>query len=148
MNLYDDGGWKREGDREGYRWRAQRIGGELLGASLYDVPAGEQTWPYHYEEGQEEWLLVVSGEPMLRTPDGERVLVPGDVVCFPPGPAGAHKLTGPGRVLIASTQVVPRTAAYPDSDKLSVRWGTKPDDRLIFRRGDAVDYWEGENGGS
>jgi uncharacterized cupin superfamily protein len=120
----------------------------LLGAGLFDLPEGEKSSPYHYEEGQEEWLLVVSGRPTLRTPEGERVLEPGDVVCFPRGPAGAHQVTGPGRVLVASTQVVPRTAVQPDSDKIFVRWDTGTDDRLVFRRGDAVDYWEGEDGNS
>lgn len=141
MNVYDDT-WEREQEREGYRWRAKRIGGELIGAGLYDLADGERTWPYHYHHGTEEWLLVVSGEPTLRTPEGERALAPGDIVCFPGGPAGAHQLTGPGRVLIASDLEVPRTSHYPDSDKVSARM--TEDDALIFRRGDAVDYWEGE----
>ncbi|MGI9185857.1 MAG: hypothetical protein ACR2GZ_13020 [Solirubrobacteraceae bacterium] len=33
---------------------------------------------------------------------------------------------------------------YPDSDKLGLRPPAAPDDRLNFRRGDAVDYWDGE----
>lgn len=141
MNLHDDG-WERDHDREGYRWRAKRIGGDLLGATLYDLPAGERTWPYHYHHGSEEWLLVVAGSPTLRTQEGERVLAEGDVVCFPAGPAGAHQVTGPGRVLIASDLTVPRTSHYPDSDKVSAR--TSAEDALVFRAGDAADYWEGE----
>jgi uncharacterized cupin superfamily protein len=141
VNLHDDA-WERDHDREGYRWRAKRIGGELLGAGLYDLPPGERTWPYHYHHGCEEWLLVVDGEPTLRTPEGERALAPGDIVCFPAGPDGAHQLIGPGRVLIASDLGVPRTSHYPDSDKVSARMSA--DEALIFRRDDAVDYWEGE----
>jgi hypothetical protein len=36
-------------------------------------------------------------------------------------------------------------SVYPDSDKIGVRppGGSGPD-RLDFRRGDAVDYWDGE----
>jgi len=37
---------------------------------------------------------------------------------------------------------------YPDSDKIRVRWAAGDGDFLHFRRGDAVDYWEGENGSS
>lgn len=147
MNLYEDS-WERAQEREGYRWRAKRIGGELLGASVYELPPGEKTFPYHYENGVEEWLLVVSGKPTLRTPEGERVMQPGDVVCFPEGEAGAHQLTGPGRVMIVSNLRTPRTAVYPDSDKIRVRWSPEEGDFLHFRRGDAVDYWEGENGSS
>lgn len=141
MNLHDER-WERDQDREGYRWRAKRTGGDLIGAGLYDLPAGERTWPYHYHHGTEEWLLVVAGRPTLRTPEGERVLEEGDVVCFPAGPAGAHQVTGPGRVLIVSDLTVPRTSHYPDSDKVSAR--TSAEDALVFRAGDAVDYWEGE----
>jgi uncharacterized cupin superfamily protein len=44
----------------------------------------------HYEEPEEEWLLVVSGTPTLRHPDGEEQLEPWDLVFFPAGPTGAH----------------------------------------------------------
>lgn len=136
---------------EGYRRRGKQIGpllgASLLGASLYDLPPGEKTWPYHYEYGCEEWLLVVSGAPTLRTPEGERVLAPGDVVAFPEGPAGAHQVSNrsdaPARVLILSTKGKPAVAVYPDSGKLGV-WTGNEDDDALFRRGDAVDYWEGE----
>ena len=81
--------WDRENDRDGYRHRAtvigQRLGASLLGGTLYELDPGEATWPYHYEQGCEEWLIVVSGRPTLRTPDGEQELAPGDVVCSPRG---------------------------------------------------------------
>jgi uncharacterized cupin superfamily protein len=35
---------------------------------------------------------VLRGEPTLRTPEGERVLKQGDVVCFPRGKDGAHQI--------------------------------------------------------
>jgi len=50
--------WDGEQDRDGYRHRVARIGGRLgaegLGASLYELPPGESTWPYHYEHASEE----------------------------------------------------------------------------------------------
>jgi len=145
VNLHDDLDWIMTRERPGYRWRRKRVAGELLGASLFELPAGDKLSPYHYEDGQEEWLLVVSGEPTVRTPDGERRLAPGDVVVFPAGPEGAHQVAGPGRVLMMSTLVVPRAIVQPDSDKVLVRWGSGPDDFDVFRRTDAVDYWEGED---
>ena len=48
--------------------------------------------PYHAHHGNEELLLVVSGTPGLRTPDGVRTLEPGTVVAFPRGAAGAHRV--------------------------------------------------------
>lgn len=36
------------------------LGGELLGATLYELPPGQRTWPFHFEHGNEEWLLCVA----------------------------------------------------------------------------------------
>jgi uncharacterized cupin superfamily protein len=87
----------------------------------------------------EEWLVVLSGSPVLRGPEGERVLRAGDVVCFATGPDGGHQVTGPGSVLILSASQAPESIEYPDSGKVGVRPPGK-----IFRMGDATDYWEGE----
>jgi uncharacterized cupin superfamily protein len=136
--------------RPGYCRRARRmgavVGGERIGGTLYELAADERVCPYHFHHGVEEWLYVVSGAPTTRTPAGERTLRAGDVVCFPAGPEGAHDVRGPGRVLILSTNRWPSISVYPDSDKLGARPSPAVDDpdRLNFRRGDAVDYWEGE----
>jgi uncharacterized cupin superfamily protein len=134
-------------DPPGYRARAARVGPRLsadkLGATVYELDPGESICPYHYEGGNEEWLLVLAGRPSLRHPGGEEILDPGDLVCFPEGPEGAHKLTGtgaePARLILFSTMHEPSTAVYPDSGKIGV-W---PPGKL-FREADAVDYWEGE----
>jgi uncharacterized cupin superfamily protein len=136
-------------ERDGYRMRGagvgRAIGAARIGASIYELPDGERTFPYHFHHGVEEWLLVLDGTPAVRTPDGERELRPGDVLCFPSGPAGAHAVRGPGRVLILSADRAPSVVVYPDSDKLGTRpAGFDDPDRLNFRRADAVDYWDGE----
>jgi uncharacterized cupin superfamily protein len=119
------------------------VGGAALGASVYVLNEGQSVCPYHFEYGNEEWLLVLAGRPTLRTPEGERELEPGDVVCFPEGPGGAHKAGNrhpePARIAIFSTKNEPSIAVYPDSDKV----GLWPPGKL-FRVGDAVDYWDGE----
>jgi uncharacterized cupin superfamily protein len=135
------------GDPPGYRARAARLGplleAEMLGATVYELDPDESTCPYHYEHGNEEWLLVLSGRPTLRHPGGEETLAPGDVVCFAEGPEGGHKLTARGdetvRLMIFSTVHDPAVVVYPDSGKVGV-W---PPGKL-FRESDAVDYWEGE----
>ncbi len=70
----------------------------LTGFGVYELEPGEATWPYHFELNEEEWLIVVAGEVTLRTPDGERILRVGDVVCFPAGAAGAHAMRNDRRV--------------------------------------------------
>ena len=57
-----------------------RVAGERLAASMYELAPGGQIGAYHYELGNEELLVVVSGRPTLREPSGERELAPGDCV--------------------------------------------------------------------
>ncbi len=55
FNLYDD---ELDPPREhpGYTWRAVRVGealgAEKIGASLYELPPGQKSFPYHYESGR------------------------------------------------------------------------------------------------
>lgn len=125
------------------------LGAAQLGASVYELPPGQAVCPYHYEYAEEEWLLVLEGRPTLRHPEGEDVLEPWDVVCFPTGPAGAHGVRNETaetvRILMWSTVCHPAATVYPDSGKVAI-WTGNRDDDLMVRRESAVDYWEGEVG--
>jgi uncharacterized cupin superfamily protein len=140
-----------DSDPEGFRAGMARLGG-LLGAketgiSVYELPPGQSICPYHYECGEEEWLLVLSGNPTLRSPDGEERLAPWDVACFPRGPEGAHAVRNEtaetARVLMFSTVVTPTATVYPDSDKVGIWTGDKETDVLV-RRSSRVGYYDGE----
>jgi uncharacterized cupin superfamily protein len=149
LNLHEVAVEGDPADPAGYRARMARfgpsIGAEMLGGSVYELDPGDSVCPYHYENTEEEWLLVLTGTPTLRDPEGEHELAPGDVVCFVEGPDGAHKVTNRSdavvRILMLST--MPTTdisiSIYPDSDKV----GVSPPGKL-FRMGDAVGYWDGE----
>jgi uncharacterized cupin superfamily protein len=124
------------------------VGAAETGMSVYEVPPGQAICPYHYENGEEEWLVVLTGRPTLRHPDGSDALEPWDVVCFPSGPEGAHAVRNdteePVRVLMFSTVRHPAVTVYPDSDKLGV-WTSKDKvDNVIVRRSSNVDYYDGE----
>ena len=142
---YDDS--DPEGYRSGMDRFGKRIGASRIGGSVYELPEGQSICPYHYEYPEEEWLLVLTGAPTLRHPGGEEVLEPGDVVCFPTGPEGAHKLTNNrgevSRVLMISTISDPAVAVYPDSDKIGVFAGGDRD-RVMVRRSSDVPYFDGE----
>jgi uncharacterized cupin superfamily protein len=130
-------------ERDGYRWRGARVGkavgAEEIGACLYELGDGQRSHPYHFHHGIEEWLLVVAGSPTVRTPEGERSLQSGDVLCFGAGAGGAHQVGGPGTVLIVSEHRDLDAVEYPDSGKVEVQALGK-----VFRRADAVDLWDGE----
>ena len=138
-------------DPEGFKAGMFRIG-ELVGASrlgttVYTLPPGQAVCPYHYECGEEEWLIVLEGRPTVRHPNGSDQLEPWDAVCFPRGPEGAHRVQNdtdePARVLMFSEVVTPTATVYPDSDKVGVWTGNKEDDVLV-KRSSRVGYYEGE----
>jgi uncharacterized cupin superfamily protein len=114
LNLFDD-----EPQRFG-----EVLGGTLWGGTLYELAPGESVCPYHWHFGEEEWVLVVSGTPTSRTPDGERVLSPWDVAAFPAGELGAHQLRNdssePARLVMFSTASDPEVCVYPDSNEVGV----------------------------
>jgi uncharacterized cupin superfamily protein len=140
-------------DPDGFRAGMFRFGPLLgatkLGATLYELPPGQALCPYHYEYAEEEWLLVISGRPSVRHPEGVDALAPWDVVCFPTGPDGAHQVRNDGdetaRVLMWSDVVHPAATVYPDSDKIGI-WTGNPDDNVMVRRSSAVQYYDGEPG--
>jgi uncharacterized cupin superfamily protein len=125
----------------------KRVGASRTGASVYELSPGEAIGPYHYEDPDEEWLLVIDGRPTLRHPAGEDELEPWDVVFFPPGPDGAHMVRNDtdatARVLMFSTITGVAAVVYPDSDKISL-WTTNGADDIVVKRTSGVDYWDGE----
>jgi uncharacterized cupin superfamily protein len=127
----------------GFRYRAAKLG-PLLGAdrldgTVVDLDPGEGSEPYHYVYGREEWLLVLAGTPTLRHPQGEDHLEAGDLVCFPEGPAGAHRLLNRGesvaRALFLSTTGLPANVCYPDTGHWLIRNGLGRDEVAVRETG-------------
>jgi uncharacterized cupin superfamily protein len=151
FNLYGDE-WDRTEERPGWRskdaWVGGRIGAELIGGSMYELEPGDRLWPYHTHHANEEWLLVVRGQPTLRTADGEQDLCEGDVVAFPRGDEGYHQVANrtdaPIRVLMLSTLIAPDLVHYADSGKFGAR-NVKGERILLSRPDPMLDYWDGED---
>jgi uncharacterized cupin superfamily protein len=127
---------------------ARVLGSTATAMYIYDLAPGESSSPYHYEY-EEEWLLVVEGSVAVRRPDGEHTLRRGDLVRFPAGPAGAHKVMNrsdaAARTLLFSSVHLPAVSVYPDSNKIGV-WAGNDEDDLIFRRDNSVPWSDGEEG--
>lgn len=145
-------------DREaGFLQRRARLGrqagAERLGASLYELPPGKAAWPYHLQHANEEMLVVLSGRPSLRTPQGWRELSEGEVVAFPRGDRGAHQVLNRSdadvRMLVVSEMNAPEVSVYPDSGKVAafaVAPGSGDEGlKALFRLADEADYWDGES---
>lgn len=151
FNLHSDPEWDRTEDREGWRtkdaWVGAHIDAELIGASMYEVEPGDKQAPFHTHHANEEWVIVLRGEPTLRTRESERQLREGDVVAFPRGKEGAHQIRNdtdtPIRVLMLSTLIAPDIVEYLDTGKVGAR--SVAGERIMFGKpGPELEYWEGE----
>jgi uncharacterized cupin superfamily protein len=137
--------WDAERDEPPFAWKRARLGRQAgardLGASLFEVAPGGATFPLHAHFANEELLVVLAGRPTLRTPASRRELAPGEVVAFPAGEAGAHRLDNhtdePVRILIVSTMRAPEINLMYEQGRYWLRDyapGTDPPD-------DALDVW-------
>lgn len=140
-------------------WRRKRLGaaagGEALGGSLYELPPGKRSWPYHHHTANEEALFVLAGSGSIRLDGETRPLEAGDYVAMPADGRGAHRVINDGdrplRYLMVSTMAEPDITVYPDSDKIGAFGGRPPGGSGeatvsgFFRLDDAVDYWTGES---
>ena len=136
--------------QEGYEYFKRKFipfgGANNTLVSVYEIPPGKSAYPYHYHHKNEETFYILSGKGILRTPEGERTVSAGDLLFFPTGPAGAHKLTNCSEtenLTYLDFDVVHDVdiAVYPDSDKIGI-WGMGIN--KIYPQNSAVDYYEGE----
>ena len=141
---------KHKHEHDGYEYIRRNFvrRGETANAlvSVYEIPPMKSAYPYHYHLKDEETFFIVSGEGLLRTPEGERSVHAGELLFFPAGSEGAHKLTNTSsteKLVYIDFDVIHDldAAVYPDSGKIGV-WG-KGINRVYPMDGD-VDYYEGE----
>jgi len=125
VNIWTDD-WDDGENWDGGGSKSRRLvgSGVFLGATVYELGPGNFV-VYHAHHGSEEVLLVLRGQPTLRTPEGERHLGAGDVADFQPGPEGAHGLRNdtdePVRYVVAGTRVSPEVVDYPDLKQVTAQ---------------------------
>ena len=137
-------------EHEGYEYYRRKFipfgGAKNSLVSVYEVPPHKSAYPYHFHHNNEETFYILSGEGVLRTPDGERKVTAGELLFFPTGPVGAHKLTNSSdteNLVYIDFDVVHEVdiTIYPDSDKIGV-WGM--DINQLYPQSEAVEYYDGE----
>ncbi len=141
------------------QFRRKQLGeaaaGDELGCSLYELPPGSESWPYHYHAGNEEAIYVLEGTGSARLAGGLSKLEAGDYLALPADESGGHKVIndsdGALRYLVLSTMNEPDLTVYPDSEKIGVYAGAPPGGRGertlegYYQIDDDVDYWDGES---
>lgn len=137
-------------DHEGYEYFRRKFvpfgGANNAMVSIYEIPPKKSAYPYHFHHKNEETFYILSGRGILKTPEGERTVTGGELLFFPAGPEGAHKLTNASEtemLVYIDFDVVHDIdiAVYPDSDKIGI-WGMGINQ--IFPKTANVDYYDGE----
>lgn len=114
--------------------------------SIYEIPPMKSAYPYHYHHKNEETFYIISGEGMLKTPQGEKKVSAGELLFFPATSEGAHKLTNTSeteKLIYIDFDVVHDldVAVYPDSNKIGI-WGKGVN--KVYTLENDTDYYDGE----
>ena len=122
--------------------------GNQCTVAIMEIPPGKAAYPYHYHVGITEIFYIISGEGKLETPEGEKNIAAGDVVVFPPGKNGCHKIWNSSekdalRYIDFDTTAMSDVVFYPQSDKIGMILNGIPSS--YFKKADKVDYYDGED---
>jgi len=121
--------------------------GNLVVAAFYTLPPGKSNYPFHYHTTNEEVFYVISGNGILETADKNYEIKAGDIMVFPVGEKGAHKITNSSETenlvyLDVDTNNTPDIAYYPRSNKLGIRAAGGIRDN--YKLDSKVSYYDGE----
>ena len=96
------------------------LGLTKIGVNLTTLPPGKESSMRHHHTREDELVFVLEGEVVLRTDEGEQVLVAGTCAGFPAGSGNGHQLVNrsdrPARYLEISNRDPDDRAEYPDVD--------------------------------
>jgi len=115
-------------------WEGQRVGDAAgltqFGVNRVVLPPHGRTALRHWHEAEDEFVIVISGEVVLREEEGESVLRAGDCAGFGAGGANGHAIENrtdePAVLFEIGTRSPDETVHYPDVDlRLERRAGVR-----------------------
>ena len=114
--------------------------------NIFEIPPQKSAFPYHYHHNNEETFYIISGNGILRTPEGDRAVSAGDLLFFPANVHGAHQLTNSSSsenlvYIDFDTANEIDITVYPDSEKIGI-WGKGINQ--LHRSENQVEYYDGE----
>lgn len=93
-----------------------------FGVNLVELQPGAASSQRHWHSHEDEFVMMVSGELVLVTDEGETLMRAGDCAAFPAGRPNGHHLVnrswGPGVFLVVGSRHPQDVATYPDIDLL------------------------------
>lgn len=114
---------------------------------FYEVMPLSSTFPKHYHSYNTECFYIIKGEGIIETDDEEVKVKTGDVIVFPRGKKGTHKLTNISKsdtllYIDFDTTNSPDIIHYVDSNKIGIIEHNISS--TFYRENDNVDYYDGE----
>lgn len=115
--------------------------------AIMEIPPQKTAFPYHFHVGITEVFYIISGKGKLETPDGDKEVTKGDIIVFPKGKEGAHRITNTSKsetlvYLDCDTTSASDVAFYPHSGKVGLLIDDQPN--TFFEAENNVDYYKGE----
>lgn len=104
-----------------YRRLAPAAGLTAMGASHVVLKPGAWSSQRHWHEGEDELVIMLSGEAVLVEDDARTVLQPGDIAAFPAGVLNGHHLINESAadcVFVAISAGPDTSGGYSDIDLL------------------------------
>ena len=111
--------WAAEMKGRLYRRLAEPAGLTDFGVSHVTLKPGGISSQRHWHDGEDEFVVILSGEAVLVEEGGEAVMRAGDCAAFPKGAPNGHHLvnrSGGDCVFIAVGKVAMSDCHYPDID--------------------------------
>ena len=102
-----------------YRRLAPASGISDFGFSHVTLKPGAWSSQRHWHEGEDEFVVMLSGEAVLVDDDGEHPMQPGDIAAFPLGDGNGHVLQNRSEadcVFVAVGKPQTSDCHYPDID--------------------------------
>lgn len=142
---------KYKNEHDGYEYKKYEVTkrSEFNQAYIcfYEIMPGKASFPKHYHSYNTECFYIIEGSGIIETVDEELSIKKGDIIVFPCGKAGTHKIinTSNNQNLLYidfDTTNSPDIVHYIDSNKIGViEHGISS---TFYRKDDHVDYYEGE----
>ena len=104
-----------------YRRLAPVAGLTQMGVSHVTLAPGAWSSQRHWHDGEDEFVVLLSGEAVLVDDTGEHAVRPGDCLVFPAGERNGHHLQNRGTapcVFIAVSAGPKDSGDYPDIDMM------------------------------
>ena len=132
--------------KEKFEVRSPNEGNQTV-VAFYTLPPGKSNYPFHYHTTNEEVFYIISGSGILETFDSKQPITTGDIIVFPIGKNGAHKITNSSETenlvyLDVDTNNTPDIAYYPHSNKLGIR--AVGGIRDNYSMDNKIDYYDNE----